>query len=97
MEAPLLRAGKSSSEPQQLRPVLQRDVWQMPRNGASPIGDVVLIAAQELPRPVAAIKPGRIAASGMALGVAAQGCDGMTQRLPHPGLCGTKRPGQSGR
>ncbi len=92
----MLRAGKSSSEPQQLRPVLQRDAWQMPRNGASPIGDVVVIAAQELPRPVAAIKPGRTAASGMVLGVAAQGCDEMIHGFPTLDYAGRNVRGNRG-
>ena len=47
-------------------------------NGASPVGDVMPIPAQELPGPVTAIIIGRIAGSSVAADVS----DGMVQQPP---------------
>ena len=75
VEPPFFCSRKTSPEPQQLRAVVQGDARQVPRDGASPVGDVALIPAQELPGPVTDIIIGGIAGSS----VAADRSNGMVQ------------------
>ena len=75
VEPPIFRTGKAPPEPQQVCAVLQSDARQVPRNGASPISNVVLIPAHELPGPVTEVIVDGIAGRGMA----ADTPDGMIQ------------------